>query len=361
MDRRSFLTATGPGLGAAAAAGLAAPALAQGGRVLTMVTSWSRSSAGLHAVAERIAASIHDLSDGALSVDLKAAGELVGAFDVFDAVTSGQVDMYHGPDYWFIGQHPAFAFFSAVPFGMTAQELAVWYYQDGGAALHGKLGEAFGLAPYLAGTTGPQSGGWFRAAVRAPEDLSGMRLRVAGLGGAVLSRLGAEVMAIPTAAEVRAALARGELDGAEWAGPWADAAIGFAEVAPCHYPAGFHEPGVGLTLAVNRRIHAALSGTEQRILAHAAAEAYQWSMTLFAAKNAEALERLRAAGVQSYEFPAAVWEALAGATVEVHGGHLGDSLYAETYQSMLRSVRRTSGWLSASEATFRRQRDRVYG
>ena len=125
MDRRSFLRNSA--LGGAAATGLAAPAIAQGNRTLTMVTTWGRGLAGVHDSAQRVADSITTMSGGSLTIDLKAANELVGAFEVFDAVTSGQADMYHGADYYFTNQHPAYAFFTAIPFGMTAQELMNWY------------------------------------------------------------------------------------------------------------------------------------------------------------------------------------------------------------------------------------------
>ena len=142
MDRRSFLKTSALGGTAAAATTLAAPAYATGKRTLTMVTTWGRGLAGVFDAAQRVADSISTMSDGQLTVDIKAAGELVGAFEVFDAVSSGQADMYHGADYYFVGQHPGYAFFTAVPFGMTATEMSNWYYQDGGMALHDELASA---------------------------------------------------------------------------------------------------------------------------------------------------------------------------------------------------------------------------
>ncbi|MEE2810948.1 MAG: twin-arginine translocation signal domain-containing protein, partial [Pseudomonadota bacterium] len=184
MDRRSFLkTSAIGGSAAAASAALAAPAYAQGNRTLTMVTTWGRGLAGVHDSAQRVADSITAMTDGALTVDLKAAGELVGAFEVFDAVTAGQADMYHGADYYFVGQHPAYAFFTAVPFGMTAQELANWYYQDGGMELHDELGQIFGLKSFLGGNTGAQAGGWFSKEINSPDDFNGLKFRMPGLGG----------------------------------------------------------------------------------------------------------------------------------------------------------------------------------
>ncbi|MEO0359018.1 MAG: twin-arginine translocation signal domain-containing protein, partial [Pseudomonadota bacterium] len=152
MDRRSFLKTTALG---GATATLAAPAIAAGhARTLTMVTSWGRGLAGVFDAAQRAADSINAMSDGSLNVEIKAAGELVGAFEVFDAVTSGQADMYHAADYYFVNQHPGYAFFTSVPFGMTAQELANWYYHGDGMAKHDELGEIFGLKSFLAGNTG---------------------------------------------------------------------------------------------------------------------------------------------------------------------------------------------------------------
>ncbi len=186
MDRRSFLKTSALGGSAAAATTLAAPAYAQGARTLTMVTTWPRGLAGVHDAAQRVADSITTMSDGQLTIDLKSAGELVGAFEVFDAVSAGQADMYHGADYYFVGQHPGYAFFTAVPFGMTAQELTNWYYHMGGMELHDELGQIFGLKSFLGGNTGAQAGGWFRQEITGPEDFQGLRFRMPGLGGEAL-------------------------------------------------------------------------------------------------------------------------------------------------------------------------------
>jgi len=180
MDRRSFLKNSALGGTAAAATTLAAPAYAAGHRTLTLVTTWGRGLAGVHDAAQRSADMITAMSDGTLTVDLKAAGELVGAFEVFDAVTSGQADMYHGADYYFVGQHPGYAFFTSVPFGMSPQELMNWYYHGGGAGLHDELGEIFGLKSFLAGNTGPQAGGWFAKEITGPEDFQGLKFRMPG-------------------------------------------------------------------------------------------------------------------------------------------------------------------------------------
>ena len=303
MDRRSFLTkATIGGATAAAASTLAAPMYAQGNRTLTMVTTWGRGLAGVHDAAQRNADMITAMTDGQLTVDLKAAGELVGAFEVFDAVTSGQADMYHGADYYFVGQHPAYAFFTCVPMGMTAQELVNWYYQNGGHEFHDELGKTFGLKSFLGGNTGAQAGGWFRNEIASADDFNGLKFRMPGLGGKALGKLGASVQNLP-GGEVYQALASGAIDGTEWIGPWADEKAGFQEITKFYYTAGFHEPGAGLSLAFNREVYDSFTPAQQAIVATCAAENHQFNLSQFLANNSAALTRLQAAGVKTLEFP----------------------------------------------------------
>ena len=360
MDRRSFLRKSALGGTAAAASTLAAPLYAQGNRTLTLVTSWSRGLAGVHDSAQRAADMITAASDGQLTVDLKAAGELVGAFEVFDAVASGQADMYHAPDYYFIGQHPAYSFFSTVPLGMTGLELNTWYYHGGGKELHDELGQIFGLKSFLAGNTGAQAGGWFRSEITAPEDFQGLRFRIPGQGGEVLAKLGASIQNLP-GGEVYQALSSGALDGTDWIGPWADEAAGFQEITKIYYPAGFAEPGPGISLATNREVFESLTPAQQAIIENVAASTNIWTWTLFQANNAAALQRLQASGVQLLEFPDSVWDAFGTASAEVIQQHTGDEVYKRIYDSYLESLRSSSGWIGRSEGTFTEQRNRILG
>ncbi|WGH78282.1 TRAP transporter substrate-binding protein [Jannaschia ovalis] len=360
MDRRSFLTKSTIGGAAAGAAALAAPAYAQGNRTLTMVTTWGRGLAGVHDSAQRVADSITAMSDGQLTVDLKAAGELVGAFEVFDAVTSGQADMYHGADYYFVGQHPGYAFFTAVPFGMTAQELANWYYHAGGMELHDELGQIFGLKSFLGGNTGAQAGGWYRQEISSPEDFQGLKFRMPGLGGQALGKMGASVQNLP-GSEVYQALASGAIDGTEWIGPWADEKAGFQEITKTYYTAGFHEPGAGLSVATNRDVFESLTPAQQKIIEIASAEAHQWNLAQFLTENGTALQRLQSGGVTVREFPDSVWDAMGTASREVLDENMGDELFKRIHDSAMESMRASSNWLTRSEGAYRSQRDRVMG
>ena len=360
MDRRSFLKNSALGGSAAAATALAAPAYAQGKQTLTMVTSWGRGLAGVFDAAQRVADSVNAMSDGSLTVEIKAAGELVGAFEVFDAVTAGQADMYHAADYYFVGQHPAYAFFTSVTFGMTAQELANWYYHGDGMALHDELGQIFGLKSFLGGNTGAQAGGWYRKEITSAADFNGLKFRMPGLGGKALGKLGASVQNLP-GSEVYQALASGAIDGTEWIGPWADEKAGFQEITQFYYTAGFHEPGAGLSVAMNRDVFEGMSPAHQKIIEIASAEAHQWNLAQFLNNNGSALQRLQAGGVKVLEFGDDVWDAFGGASDEVHQENMGDEIYKKVYDSYQASMMASSGWIQKAESTYRTQRDRVLG
>lgn len=361
MDRRSFLKKAAVG-GAAAAATttLAAPMYAQGKRTLTMVTTWGRGLAGVHDAAQRCADLITAMTDGALTVDVKAAGELVGAFEVFDAVSSGQADIYHGADYYWVGQHPAYAFFTAVPMGMTAQELSNWYYQDGGMALHDELNAIFGLKGFLGGNTGAQGGGWFRQEIKSAADFNGLKFRMPGLGGKALGKMGASVQNIP-GGEIYQALSSGALDGTEWIGAWADEKMGFQEITKIYYTAGFHEPGAGLSVTFNRALFETFTPAQQKICEIAASETHQWNLAQFLANNGAALARLQAAGVKVNAFPDDVWDAFAKATNEVHAENMGDELYKKVYDSAMASMKSSSAWLQLTDGAYVAQRNRTQG
>ena len=360
MDRRSFLKNTALGGSAAAATTLSAPAYAQGNRTLTMVTTWGRGLAGVFDAAQRAADNINGMADGSLTIEVKGAGELVGAFEVFDAVTAGQADLYHGADYYFVGQHPAYAFFTSVPFGMTAQELVNWYYHDGGAAFHDELGEIFGLKSFLAGNTGAQAGGWFSKEINGPEDFNGLKFRMPGLGGLALGKLGASVQNLP-GSEVYQALASGAIDGTEWIGPWADEKAGFQEITKTYYTAGFHEPGAGLSIGMNRDVFNELTPAQQKMVEIGCAEAHQWNLAQFLSNNGAALQRLQSAGVKTMEFPDSVWDAFGEASNAVHQENMGDDIYKRVYDSYMASMASSSSWIQKSDGAYTAQRDRVLG
>ncbi|KNG95300.1 TRAP transporter substrate-binding protein [Pseudaestuariivita atlantica] len=359
MDRRSFLKTSA--LGGAGAAALAAPAVAGShARTLTMVTSWPRGFAVLDDAATYFENMVREMSDGTLLIDKKAPGELVGALEVFDAVSSGQADLYHSADYYFIGQHPAYAYFTAVPFGGTAQEVTNWYYHGGGEQLHDELGEIFNLKGLLAGNSGSQSGGWFRKEINSADDFNGLKFRMPGLGGKVLGELGASVQNIP-GGELYQALSSGALDGLEWVGPMADERAGFQEVAKIYYTAGFHEPGSALAASVNLDVWNELSDQHKAILRYASMATTHYQLAETLSNNGAALARLQQQGVKTLQFSDDVWDAFGAASKKVMDENMGDELFARVRQSFEASLANSASWISKSDGYYVQQRVRVLG
>ncbi|WP_169544843.1 TRAP transporter substrate-binding protein [Sneathiella aquimaris] len=360
MDRRKFIKSVGVA-GTVGTAAMAAPAIAKGREKLTMVTAWGRGLAGVFDAAVHFADSVNAMSDGTLEIDVKANGELVsGLSAVFDSVTSGQADMYHAADYYYVGQHPAFAYFTAVPFGMTPNELHNWYYHQDGHKFHLELGEEFGLHSFLCGNTGPQAGGWFRKEIKSAADFNGLKFRMPGLGGKALGKLGASVQTLP-GSEVYQALASGAIDGTEWIGPWADEKAGFQEITKFYYTSGFHEPGAGLAVGINKDRFNGLSKAHQKMIEIAAGEANLWNLHQYLANNSEALTRLQAAGVKTLEFPDDVWDAFGKASIEVLDSNMEDPLFKKIRESVEKSMKASAAWDRLSSGVYGAQRSRVLG
>ena len=316
MERRGFLkTAGAAALGGAAA--LPAPAIAQGRVEWRMVTCWPRNLPAIGVGAQRLADAVGEMSDGRLTIRLYAAGELVPAFEAFDAVRNGIADCCHDAPYYWIAKHGAIPFFCSVPGGFTPPEQNAWILYGGGQALWDELYADFGLRGFLAGTGGPNMGGWFRKAIDAPGDLDGLRMRIPGMGAEVLNRLGAVAVNLP-GGEVLPSLQTGAIDATEWAGPYNDLAMGFYKVAPYYYGPGVHEPGPAISLTVRRESFDALPGDLQAIVRQAAGEE---NMRMYAETmngNALALAALvEKHGVDLRHFPAPVIAAMLERSAEV--------------------------------------------
>ncbi|WP_085902277.1 TRAP transporter substrate-binding protein, partial [Kiloniella majae] len=292
MNRRKFLTGAATGVAAgAAAATLSAPAIAQGKRDLKMVTTWPKNFPGLGTGAQRVADRITAASDGKLNVKLYAAGELVPPFESFDAVSNGTADMYHAAEYYWQGKHKAFNFFTAVPFGFTANELDAWVHYGGGQELWDKLSAQYNLKSFMAGNTGVQMGGWYNKEINTLEDFKGLKIRMPGLGGEVLRRIGAAAVTLP-GGEIFPSLESGAIDATEWVGPWNDLAFGFYKVTKYYYQPGFHEPGSGLACGMNKDVWESFSPDEQALIQSACAAENNVMLSEYNAKNGDSLDVL---------------------------------------------------------------------
>ena len=223
-----------------------------------MVTCWPRDFPGGGTHSQKLARRITESSDGRLEIKNFAAGELVPAFEVFDAVREGTAQCGHAAPYYWISKHKAIPFFCTVPGGMTASEKAAWIIYGGGQALWDELYAEFGVKSFLAGNTSVQMGGWFQKEINSLQDFQGIKMRMPGLGAEVVNRMGGTAVNMP-AGEIMPSLQSGVIDAAEWVGPWNDLALGFYKVAKYYYGPGFHEGGTTNELIMNKESYDELS------------------------------------------------------------------------------------------------------
>ncbi len=315
MKRRAAVLSAGTA--AAAASALAAPAVAQGTLRWNMVMPWPRLTPGVGVAAQRFVDRVRAMSGDRLQIRLFAAGELVPPFGGFDAVQSGAVQIAHGTPYYWAGKSPALHWFTSVPFGLTATELAAWITYGEGGRLWREIYDGFGVVPFYAGSSGVQAGGWFRKPIDRVEDLSGLKFRIAGLGGEVVRRLGAVPVAMPPG-EIMQSLAAGTIDAAEWIGPWNDRAFGLYKVAKFYYAPAFHEPGPGLEVIVNKAAWGELPPDLQAIVEAAASAAAAETLADFTYHNVESFGPLLAEnGVELRALPEPVVKAMGEAWAAV--------------------------------------------
>ncbi len=363
INRRKLLgTATlgATGLAAAACSGGTDPSGAPGGPAiirrrtkLTMTTTWSKDLPGLGMAANRIADRIKALSDGQMEVSVFAAGELVPAFEAFDAVASGNVDMYHGAEYYWQSKSKAFNFFTSVPMGMTATEIMGWIDYGGGQALWEELSGQYGVIAFQAANTGHQMGGWFRREINGLDDFRGLKMRIPGLGGDVVRELGGAAEALP-GNEVFQALQTGRIDATEWVGPWNDYFLGFHREADYYYGPGFHEPGTVLSLGINRAKWDSLTPTEQNIIRSVTREVNHLSVGEFQYQNGVYLEKLvREEGVQLRQFPKDVVSRVVEISQDIRAGAgAGGDLERRIYESFEEALRKARTWAAISDGPY---------
>jgi TRAP-type mannitol/chloroaromatic compound transport system substrate-binding protein len=241
--------------------------------------------------AERVAERIAALSGGRLQITVQAAGEVVPAFEVLDAVGGSVAEMGHTAAFYWQGKQPAAAYYTTVPFGLTPMEHVAWVEAGGGQALWDELYAPFGVKPFMGGNTGVCMGGWFRRELKSLDDLKGLKVRSLGLGGEVYRRLGATPQTTPPG-EILTSLQSGVLDGAEFVGPGTDIALGLYRVAPLYYGPGFNKPnGTGECL-VNLKLWEGLAGDLKAIIAHACAAEASFALSEMERLNAQALAAL---------------------------------------------------------------------
>ncbi len=368
MKRRTFLSALGLGAAAAAVSGWIAscskkeeeqgqgPAVIVPGKTeydWKMVTSWPPGFPVLGEAAERIADKVNVMSNGRIKVKVYGGGELVPPLGTFDAVRQGSVEMGHSASYYWAGTSPATQFFAAVPFGMNAQQSTAWLYRGGGQELWDELYAGFGLKPFPAGNTGVQMAGWFRKEINSVDDLKGLKMRIPGLGGKVLAKMGGTVVLL-AGSEVFPALERGVIDAAEWVGPYHDRRLGLHQAAKNYYYPGWHEPGTTTELMVNKQAFDALPQDLKTIIELACTDAHVWSLAELEAQNSGALIDLVANhGVKVRQLPDDVLRGLKRAAKEtVEEVAASDPASRKVYDSFLKFKEQNDQWQNISERAY---------
>ena len=340
MDRRSFIRTAGTLGAAAATAGLAAPAIAQGNITWRMVTTWPKNFPGLGVGAQRLADRITAASGGRLTVQVFSAGELVPPLQSLDAVIDGTAEMSHGAAYYWQNKSPALSFFTGVPYGMTSRELTAWIRYMGGQEIWDEIYDQFGVQGFLSGDTGTQAGGWFRNELTGVSDVQGLRFRTPGLGGRVWEKLGATVTNM-AAGEIFQALQSGTLDAAEFVGPYNDLALGFYQVAKNYYFPSFVEPGLATELVVDKAKYQALPDDLQALIKDISQAEYDQVASDFYANDPRALQTLiNDHGVNVMQFPEEILQAGAEAAKEIMTGlrESDDPLVKKTAESFIESL-----------------------
>ena len=256
-----------------------------------LVTTWPKGLPGLGSAPENFARRVGEMSNGRLTVRVYGAGEVVPPFEVFDAVAQGVAEMGHGAAYYWKGKIPASVFYTAVPFGMTAQEMNGWLHYGGGLELWRELYAPFGVRPFAGGSTGVQMAGWFNRELKSATDLDGLKMRIPGLAGEVFAASGGTAVRL-AGGEIYTSMQTGVIDAVEWVGPYNDRTLGLMEVAEYYYYPGWHEPGAMLEFTVNQDAFDQLPQDLQAIVEGAARATNQDMLDEFTARNNQSLTTL---------------------------------------------------------------------
>ena len=355
MDRRSFLTkASVGGVAAAGSTVLAAPAIAQSMPTVTwrLTSSFPKSLDTIYGAAETMANAVSAMTDGKFKIQVFAAGEIVGGLQAMDAAAAGTVEACHTATYYYWGKDPAWALGTCVPFGPNQRQMNAWYYYGGGRDLLNKFYAKNGLYGMQCGNTGVQMGGWYRKEIKTLNDIKGLKMRIGGFGGKVMSALGAVPQQI-AGGDIYPALEKGTLDACEWVGPYDDEKLGFYKVAPYYYYPGWWEGGPALSTLVNQKKWNELPKQYQVALQTANQAADLDMMAHYDAVNPDALKRLVANGAKLRPFSKEIMSAAFDAAHKIYADlSAKNPSFKEIWASQSVFVRDGFLWDQVAEYTY---------
>jgi TRAP-type mannitol/chloroaromatic compound transport system substrate-binding protein len=354
VNRRKFLGTAGAGGAGIAASTLAAPAIAQSSPELKwrMTSSFPKTLDTLYGTAEVFVKAVAEATDNKFQISLFAGGEIVPPLQAADAVSNGTVEMCQTASYYYWGKDPAFAFGTAVPFGLNARQQNAWHYEGGAIDLFNKFYAKHKIFALPAGNTGAQMGGWYRKEINAPDDFKGLKMRVAGFAGAVLQKLGVVPVQLP-GGEIYQALEKGTIDAVEWVGPYDDEKLGLQKVAKYYYYPGWWEGGAMLHFFTNLEKWNSLPKSYQAIVKAASALANTTMLAKYDVLNPQSLKNLAAAGAQLRPFNEPVLDACFKAANEVYADISAKNAdFKEIYEHMRAFRADAYLWQQVSEQTY---------
>ena len=350
MDRRSVLK--NAGIAGILAAGAAPAVHAQAALRWRIASSFPKSLDTIYGSADVFASAVKRMTGGKFDISVHQAGELMPAFNVVDGVQSGTVEMCHTAPYYFFGKNEVFAIGGAIPFGMNSRQLTAWMLEGNGEKLLNEFYAKYNFVVMPGGNTGTQMGGWFRKEFKSLDDFKGVKMRIAGLAGQVMSKLGVVPQQI-AGGDIYSSLERGTIDGAEWVGPYDDEKLGFVKVAPNYYYPGWWEGGATLHLFISKAKWDELPKHYQAAIRAAAAEADRDTLARYDARNPGALRSLIAAGAKVQAYSPEILTASSNAAKEVYaeiGGQ--NALFKEVHDSIMAFKNEQYLWSQLAEYQF---------
>ena len=351
MERRSFLkkAAVGASVGA-----VAAPALAQALPTINwrLASSFPKNLDAIYGTADVFSKRVAALTGGKFNIRVFAANEIVPPQQVLDAVQAGTVEMGQSASYYYVGKDPTFAFDCCMPFGLTSRQQSAWFEQGGGKELLREFFKGYGIINFMGGNTGTQMGGWFRKEIKTVADLKGLKMRIAGLAGRVMSSLGVVTQQLP-AADIYPSLEKGTIDAAEWVGPYDDEKLGIYKVAPYYYAPGWWEPGPQLSFYIGLKEWDKLPKEYQAAVEAASYEAHAYMQAAYDAKNPAALARLIKNGAKLKFFSKEIMDAgNKAATAMMEEEAAKNPKFKKIYEPWKHFRQEQNTWASVAEASM---------
>ncbi|MGL4489291.1 MAG: TRAP transporter substrate-binding protein [Rhizobiaceae bacterium] len=355
MDRRSFIKKAGfVGSGAVAASALAAPAIAQTAPKIAWrcTSSFPKSLDTIFGAAQTMAKYVKDATDGNFDIQVFAGGELVPPLEAANAAAAGTVEMCHTASYYYWGKEPTYALGTAIPFGLNNRQQNAWFYYGGGIDLMNEFYATQGLYSLPCGNTGAQMGGWFRKEINSLADLNGVKMRIGGMAGKIISKVGVVPQQLP-GGEIYAALEKGTIDATEWVGPYDDEKLGFYKAAKHYYYPGWWEGGPVLNAMFNKGKWDELPASYKAVLTSACQAANLDMMASYDHKNPLALKKLVAAGAILKPFSQDILDACYKASLETYAELSASSpAFKKVYDNQLAFKKDAYLWAQISEYTY---------